>query len=404
MNNTSKTIMSATAAVALIGSGILLYNNESNSNTKVNEQSNISLEMPSLEIPSLEIPSLEMPSLEMSSLEAPVISVNKINIPDNDLNEWMQFSKKISSSFIDNRMVFYDKKVIYTNKIMHEWLEIYNNYKNVSEIKYIPINKKFRMITEIRTPNDYKELKILAENLKYYKSEGYDSVLYGFTPDDNLNDILNTIQYVIQNFKMNVWLTYTGSQVLTDTVFMSPEKYSEILKASAPYISGYVNSWRRTSAHLWKQDDAFMNYTNYILRKANPNLPIIGELYFGNTYKFQGEGNVGFEMNNFKNSSGIMIVNFGFKKINIKYLFDKILKPYIGNVPRIACVVGDKPYYLYVDANGYDYKENMKLKHQVEQEFFKNGCIGVITLSDDGRKLDTNNLSKTLYSQLNSVK
>ena len=79
MNNTSKTIVSATAAVALIGSGVLLYNNENNSNTKVNESSNISLEMPSLEIPSLEIP----------SLETPVISVNKINVPDNDLNEWM---------------------------------------------------------------------------------------------------------------------------------------------------------------------------------------------------------------------------------------------------------------------------------------------------------------------------
>jgi hypothetical protein len=57
---------------------------------------------------------------------------------------------------------------------------------------------------------------------------------------------------------------------------MDVKKYTQILRESAPYISGYINSWRRTSVHLWKQDDAFMNYTNTILRQSNPNLPIVG--------------------------------------------------------------------------------------------------------------------------------
>ena len=99
-----------------------------------------------------------------------------------------------------------------------------------------------------------------------------------------------------------------------------------------------------------------------------------------------------------------MIVNFGFKKIDVKYLLEKILKPYIGNVPTIACVVGDKPYYMSVNYNGLNYKDNMKIKHEIENKFFDNGCVGTITLSDDGRHLVTNNLTVTLYKNLNSNK
>jgi hypothetical protein len=48
------------------------------------------------------------------------------------------------------------------------------------------------------------------KNLIYYKSQGYDSVLYGFVKDDKPSNVLNTILYIIKYCDMNVWLTYTG--------------------------------------------------------------------------------------------------------------------------------------------------------------------------------------------------
>ena len=202
---------------------------------------------------------------------------------------------------------------------------------------------------------------------------------------------------------MNVWLTYGGSENLNETVFMDVEKYTRILSECAPYITGYINSWRRTSSHLWEQDLAFMNYTNHILRQSNGNLPIIGELYYGNTHKYQHVGNVGFGLNNFKNSSGVMVVNFGFKKIDVKYLINNILNKQIGNVAKIALVVGQKPYYMTDNNNKLDYKKNMTIKHEIEKKFLENGCVGTITLSNDGKKMETNNISETPYEKLQGI-
>lgn len=324
----------------------------------------------------------------------------KLDDPSADLPEWMAFVQDTQSIFIDKRMMRYDKTFIKTNTIIGDWIKIYKDFENAPDVKYVPIREKFRMITEVRIPKNLKQLEILTENLKYYKSEGYDSILVAFTQEDNPYDVLNTIKYIIKNSEMKVWATYTGKETLHDSVFMDVVKYKEILETIAPYLHGYVNSWRRTSSHLWAQDQQFMKYTNTILRSVSPNLPIIGELYYGNTHKYDTVGNIGFEMNNFKNSSAIMIVNFGFKRIDVNYLFDTVLKPYIGNTPTVACVVGHKPYYLTRNRNNLDYKQNMKIKHEVEDKFLTKGCVGVVTLSNDGRELESNNLSETLYNTL----
>jgi hypothetical protein len=126
-------------------------------------------------------------------------------------------------------------------------------------------------------------------------------------------------------------------------------------------------------------------------------------LYYGNNYKFQEDGNVGFELNNFENSSAVMVVNFGFTKIDVKYLLNNILPKYVDkNVAKIACVVGQKPYYLTKFPNGLNYQDNMKIKHEIENDFLRNGFIGTITLSDDGYQLETNVLTRTLFDTLNA--
>ena len=84
------------------------------------------------------------------------------------------------------------------------------------------------------------------KNLIYYKSQGYDSVLYGFVKDDKPSNVLNTILYIIKYCDMNVWLTYTGQELLQETVFMDVKKYTQILRESAPQV-GYS---------LWGHEDS----------------------------------------------------------------------------------------------------------------------------------------------------
>lgn len=416
------------------------------------------LNIPSLNIPTIDVPGINFPLLEVASIDAgltdiPALSKDTVNIAaistdydnttalskevsnkatleipqvtemevnelndiknfeknivyvdtnqyDGDFNEWMTFIKSSKDLFKDQRSIFYDKSFIKTNKIASDWIEIYKQYKDKAPVQYVAIQKKFKMITEVRPLTTTDQLNILSRNLQYYKSQGYDSVLVAFDKDDTLTNTLNTILYIKKYFEMDVWLTYTGKEDLNVTVFMNKDKYQQILSSCAPHISGYINSWRRTSSHLFEQDTAFMNFTNYTLRSANSQLPIIGELYYGNSHKFDEIDKVGFILNNFQNSSGIMIVNFGFNRIDFKYLFDVVLKPYLKNAPKIGCVVGQRPYYMTTYNNHLTYAENMKIKHSIENKFFEYGCIGTVTLSNDGREAETNNISVTPYDTL----
>ena len=336
MNTTQKTIATVATAATLIGGGVALYETSNTTTSKPLEVVETTatatvapidwfqydLNVPQLVVPTLDIPELTIPSyntnivasdntnIELIKLDSLIEDINsdfvKVNNlteglitipsvdekiigldnPSKDFNDLYNFALENKNKFIDKRMVLNDKQMYFPNDFVKAWKKIYNQYEDMSPFKYVPIKNKFRMITEVRTPMNASELNILTENLAYYKSEGYDSVLYGFTKDDNPTDVLNTIKYIVKYCNMKVWLTYTGKESLNETVFMNPDVYEKILSVSAPYISGYVNSWRRTSVHLWKQDNAFMNYTNSILRKVNPRLPIIGEIYYGNNYKY----------------------------------------------------------------------------------------------------------------------
>lgn len=446
MSDTINKTLTAVGTAIVIGTGaVVTYNLTTNNKSSEGiDWSQYDLNIPTLNVPGLNIPDLNIPNLDLVDLSLPkldiddkeikeqsqldmkqydldydkLFAIDKLNLNNDDLNkigieiqelpnpvqdlpQWIKFAKEVNKYFIDKRMVSYDNSINYKNRdIINKWLEIYNQYKDAKDIAFIPINKKFRMITEVFVPRNNDEMNILNENLNYYKSQGYDSVLVCFDKNTNEYDLLNLVKYIISYHKMDVWFTYTGNESLKETVFMNADKYTEILKMIAPYAKGFINSWRRTSVHLWEQDDAWKKYTNTILRNVNPNIYLIGELYYGNTHKYDSIGNVGFGMNMFKNASACMIVNFGYQRIDMEYLFNVILQPYLKDIPKVGCVVGHRPYYLTDKNNGLTYQENMKIKHEVQDKFFKYGCVGTVTLSNDGKKMDTNNLSSTLYKTL----
>lgn len=53
-------------------------------------------------------------------------------------------------------------------------------------------------------------------------------------------------------------------------------------------------------------------------------------------------------------------------------------------MPKIGIVLGDRPYYMKY--NNLSYQDNLKIKRFIENKFFKLGCIGTITITDDVRK------------------
>lgn len=361
------------------------------------------LKIDSLDLSKLSVEDLKEINLNINELNAPIVEVP--NLPDMqaELNEWLKMQKLINATFIDDRMTQYDTSLTPENKHLKEWLKIYKQYETIQPIQYVKIDKPFRMITEVCIPSSYDELKTLDENLKFYKLEGYDSVLVAFGVNDASYNVLNIIKYIRQYHQMDAWLTFTAKEDLRRFTFGDPKKYEETLKICAPYVVGYINSWRGTSAHLWKQDAAFMNFTNSVLRKANPSIKIIGELYYGNTYKYSSENNVGFETNIFENASGIMISNFGYSNVDYDRLMNKIIKPRIGDFEPIGIVIGTNAYYLGEYANNLTYQENIQAKHKIEVSFMKHGCVATITMHDDGRGFnDKNDLCKTLYSTLSS--
>jgi hypothetical protein len=337
-------------------------------------------------------------NMQISGTKVPALS-----LPSQDLHLYKEFLEEIQSLFTDSRNIRYDQSIYNPNNnlVLKEWIPIYKQYQDMEPIKFIPVQNKFKMISEVSPIYTQKDIEILNTNLEFYKSNGYDSVLVVFSKNDTHDAVLNTIKYIIKYHGLNVWLAFGGSESLKELPFMEVDTYTKILASSAQYITGYINSWRRTSVHLWKQEAAFMNYTNRILRGSNPNIPILGEIYYGETAKYiKNKFPYGWDTNTFTNASALVICNIGYTRINFKYLFNKLLPRITGekNYPYVGIVLGTRPYYRSLEK--INYTKALEIKHQIETKFFEYNCLGTITLSSDGSPDSTNDLTKTLYNTL----
>ena len=377
-----------------------------------------SLDMPSVETPDIvngenvkaeygfsvedikQLVGLDVPFFEYLIVNGIIqLDVDKIDMNPYDLKDWVAFRKAIKDMFADKRMMERDGSMNINNKDLVDWIIIYKEHQNDKPIEYVEV-EPFTMITEVRPMTKVSHKAKLDANLDFYKSAGYDSVLVTFFPEDDPGAIINTIKYIKANYGMKVWLAYSGIESLTTSVFCSVLKYTEILEACAPVIDGYFNSWRRTSGHLWEQDAAFKNYTNSVLRKANPKLPIMGELYFGNYWKHDGERDLGFVENRSANESAVCVMNFGYSNINVKRVVDNVIKKYIKSTPLVGCVVGHRAYYGTRNKNGLSAADNIFAKRDIEASFRNAGFIGTVTYQDDGSSQTTNNLCETLYNEV----
>lgn len=409
-------VAGATAAAALV-TGTIIYSTTGSSNSSefIDDINGVTVEIPSVEIPKVQVITVTIPSVsyykkndlvqgiqivddsEISTINS--LNVNGTNItntnifkfiiknPTKDLNKQVAFQKRLNSIFKDKRSISKDYNARMNEPLIEKWIKIYQDYKNYN-VSYVELTKEIRMISEAVVPRTNLELEVLTKNIQFFKSKGYNSVLFVFDGFETPENIVKTVKY-IKSLGMDVYATFGGKESLESTVFIDPSLFKEDLELIAPYIDGYIIGWRRTSCHLFEMDKEYMNFIIKTLRDKNPNVPILGEIYFGNSHKNEGEGNWGFCVNIPENASGVIVNNFGYSNINKKAVIEKFIPSKVNgfkDMAKIFVIIGDVPYYASRNKNKLNFEQNFTMKEALELDFKDAGADGTLTLSNDGNE------------------
>ena len=431
MNNTVKTSIAVGATAAVLGTGIFFVSD-------TNEKKLPELNLPTLELASLDLP--ELPGLETLSLET--ISLNTeslfetgittnnvttaatsiptttnisltmnnletVNVQELSLTEFannvllipdvMKYAEKLNALRIlltDTRNIDH---VFLTEEVIAKWCKIYEEYKDTEPIKYIPCPKGLKIITEVCKINSIEEYDILVSNLKLYKKYGYNSVLINICANDQPADITYLADVCLAN-DYYPFFTFGGIEKLSDPTFFDPDWMKEMITEVSKKCYGYI-PWRRSGLHLFIPDKQYTNFIYSTMRKANPNILIFGEIYYGMTALDHPK--IKWWYNVPENCSGVILTNRGYRNVDFESIITNIrVKLNNKNIAIIAQVLGDKPYYLTKNKNRYNNKQNFIIKRRIENELIRAGVDGLITLTDDGsngiyNEKITNNLTKT---------
>lgn len=278
--------------------------------------------------------------------------------------------------FRDQRNLIYDSSAVPGNVDFAAWLDLYKNHTPYTAA-YIPLQDGVRMVAELRHPVDEK---VLADNLTFYKSKGYNAILItfdGFEEPYHLTALADKV--TAAGFK--VWYAFGGVEDLKLSVFVHPAKLRRLIGAIAPRAEGTLLNWRRTSQHLLLPDQPFTDFFIKEGRAANPKLQLVGESYFG--HNGENEKNFTVATSVPANSSGVLLCNVGFHGINAKGALNSLFG-HLKKYPRLVLIVGDRPYYATRSKNALDFSGNFAVKCRLEERFLAAGAAGTVTLHGDG--------------------
>ena len=306
----------------------------------------------------------------------------------------------------DRLNLSYDMALFRENRnILSKWIDLYKQEWKCTCIRTVPPG--VRMIAEVRLPRNREQAQILHDNLVLRQQEAYDAVLMTFDGTES-SDYLMALALYMKNMGFQVWFSYGGSESLRVPVFIDPDQYADCLLKLATVCDGFLSHWRRTSSHLFIQDQQFMDITASIVHSANPALPILGELFFGPTatdvsmldFVTQISGNQldgkspHLIPRKASCAQGYVIANLGTSNINVERVCANLLRDFAG--PNYAIITGPRVYYLTDDRSRIDYKRNRAAIVALEQRWRNAGVAGTITLHGDGRE-QTDNMSVYQY-------
>ena len=284
---------------------------------------------------------------------------------------YYDFLKKINDKLtVQNDKEFYPGSAMYS-----AWKAVYDEYG----VDYIPVHvalpKGIRMIAEIRYQIDSK---ILERNILFYASKGYNSILITFDGTEPVDELVSVAKQC-RKIGLKPWMAYSGREDLSKSVFIEPSTLKRYINLLAAQCDGLFIGWRRTSLHLFAPDKEFKNFIIMNARRANPNICIVGESYFGHTTRSRSVYSVTTDIPT--NASGCLIVNIGYSNVVPKVLdtvFGKI------SVPKLVLVLGNAPYYNKGKAFSNDFNKNFSDKVAIEKKFIAAGAAGTVTLHGDG--------------------
>ncbi len=341
----------------------------------------------------------------------PVEAIREVaakHLPDaREMREIVAFYARLNQFFPDTDNIKWHRMSDQVKSDLAAWAEIYKAYaaNRPEPAAKIELASGLRMISYMRLPKTEGERKTLEKNLSYYKEQGYNAVLFLAEDLDHLAETVALIRSIREDYALGVWAAYgpDGEGWNAPATFLNPEKYSSWLAALAPELDGWLLGYKRTSCHLFMQDAPYIHTVVTALRRGNPDLPVVGELYYGYTYRFRSEHTAYYSSNTFSNASADIIQNRGHLNLDRKTVMKRLDKPGIG------VVVGRKPMYLTTTRDSWSAAR--KIKERIERDFLRAGALGTITEHGDGvsvirqggRELLYNDLAKTLYSELNGI-
>lgn len=276
------------------------------------------------------------------------------------------------------------------------------------------------MVAEARVPETGAQYAILEENLSHYKSLGYNAILVAFNCSEEL-DALTGLITMIRAKGFSVWFTFAGETskvdgithiTATKSVFPDPVILKKYLSTLSPLCDGFIGMWKRTSAHFFIQDQPYMDYVARCVREGNPNIPVLGEIYFGSTADVpEGDGikrlASGANPVNYlvprkaNNASGYLVVNLGYSNVNV----NGVMRGLLGdqkNDQKLVLISGPNPLFISNKTPDITYAQLRQIYTGLEQRWLNAGARGIVLLHgemSDGSAAEkiSNNIAVSKY-------
>ena len=321
---------------------------------------------------------VEVPEVEAIDPEV-VVNVPKVDDFSTSLNGLIEQCKAQLKLVKDQRNLLYDKN-LEQPELWERWRKIYES--ELKELKAAPrlASWQLRMVAEAKLPKTSAEEAILDQNLTFYKNKGFNAVLLTFDCSEDLLQLL-ALQAKIHKLGFATWIAYSNLDDLNLSVFEDPDKLQRYFAVLGENADGMLLGWRRTSAHLFLMDEHYAQFIYEAASSANPDLKILGESYVGETAKV-GPHQMILTVNNPRWISGTVLAGVGFSQVNAQGALNGVFSP-VKNLPRVAIVVGDQPYYLTTNKNALNFEQNFECKLRIEKEFRDAGCAGTIVCHGD---------------------
>lgn len=330
----------------------------------------------------LSISALPIPVLNIESIDACAAPEIKSAVPaaleipeiQPGIDDFRAAGAKLLPLLGDRRNAAASASMLGNRAAAGRWLEIYRTGFPAAE--RIPLPSGVRMIAEVRLPQDADHAAILEDNLKIRKEQGFNAVLMTFDGTENPADLVALARH-IKTAGFNVWFAFGGREDLKAEVFPDPERLAGMLKSLAEVSDGFFACWRRTSAHLFVQDDAFMAFTAACVRLGSPKIPMAGEIYRGVTG--DSGGRTVLTARAAAGSGGMLVVNLGAGNVAVESVMNGLLADYKSE-PLYILVTGERSY---MPAGG-----DMRAIRRIEDRWLKAGAAGTVVMhaggSDEG--------------------